>query len=51
MLGYSHFTVTDMRKRYHQRGCLEAVLQGAPHSGQPKKITARHESNELRTGL
>jgi transposase len=44
MLGCSHFTVTDVRKRYHKRRCLEAVLQDAPRSGQPKKITAQHEA-------
>lgn len=44
MLGCSHFTVTDVRKRYHQRRCLEAVLQDAPRSGQPKKLTAQHEA-------
>jgi transposase len=44
MLGCSHFTVTDVRKRYHKRHCLEAVLQDAPRSGQPKKITAQHET-------
>jgi transposase len=44
MLGCSHFTVTDVRKRYHQRRCLDAVLQDAPRSGQPRRITAQHEA-------
>jgi transposase len=43
-LGCSHFTVTAVRKRYHQRGGLEAVLQDAPRCGQPKKITTQHEA-------
>ena len=44
MLGCCHFTVTEVRKRYHQRGGLAAVLQDAPRGGQPKKISAQHEA-------
>ena len=37
MLGCSHFTVTDVRKRYHKRRGLEAVLQDHGAAGNPRR--------------
>jgi putative transposase len=44
VLGCAQWTVTDVRKRYRDRGSLDAVIEDAPRSGQPKKITPAHEA-------
>lgn len=44
MLGCSERSVSDIRRRYLERGSIDSVFEDAPRSGQPKKITADHEA-------
>lgn len=43
-LGCSTRSVSDIRRRYLDRGSVDGVLKDAPRTGQPKKITADHEA-------
>lgn len=48
-LGCAPRNVTDVRKRYDERGSVDAVLTDAPRPGQPKKITPHHEAFVIAT--
>jgi len=48
-LGCAPRNVTDVRKRYDDRGSIDAVLTDAPRPGQPKKITPSHEAFVIAT--
>lgn len=48
-LDCSHDLVGMVRKRYHERDSLDAVLSDAPRPGQPKKITPEHEAFVIAT--
>lgn len=43
-LGCAQWTVTDVRRRYRERGGIKEVIYDAPRPGQPKKITSAHEA-------
>jgi putative transposase len=43
-LGCSHDLISSVRKRYVERGSIEAAIHDASRPGQPKKITAEHEA-------
>lgn len=48
-LGVSPRSVTEARKRYDERGSAEAAVTDAPRSGQPRKITPKHEAFVIAT--
>jgi transposase len=48
-LDVSPRSVTDIRTRYETRGSAEAAVMDAPRSGQPRKITAKHEAFVIAT--
>ena len=48
-LGCGHSAIADMRTRYRERISVDAALEDAPRSGQPKKITANHETFVIAT--
>jgi transposase len=43
-LGCSHDLISLVRKRYGERDSALSTIHDAPRSGQPKKITPRHEA-------
>ena len=48
-LGCAPRNVTDVRRRYTERGSIDAVLRDAPRPGQPKKVTLEHEAFVIAT--
>lgn len=44
ILGCSQGTIANVRKRYRERGSIEAALRDAPRPGSPRKITPEHEA-------
>jgi transposase len=48
-LGCSPRGIPAVRERYQERGSVEAAINDAPRSGQPRKITAKHEAFVIAT--
>ena len=48
-LGCGHSAIADIRKRYHACDSAIAAIEDAPRSGQPKKITPKHEAFVIAT--
>ena len=43
-LGCASRMICNVRRRYQQRGSVVEAIHDAPRSGQPRKITPRHEA-------